>query len=127
MLKAPVQVSEEELIRQRMAIDEARKIVADMSADALRPLTASVVTFGCQMNTKHEITKKPQPRGFLILCPHNQTSTGGSSGGTRTKRSRSPFLNVTAQTRPPSMSIREIIKFTKSFNTDGSTAAASAG
>lgn len=42
---------------QYQYIEEAKKIVEEKSGQKGRKLTCCVQTFGCQMNTEHEIEK----------------------------------------------------------------------
>lgn len=58
---------EDEAFRQYYFIKKAREHVKRLEEQLGRKPYACLVSFGCQMNTKHEITKKPQPRGFLVL------------------------------------------------------------
>ena len=47
----------EEPARQFYFIKKARMLVAKQEAQLGRPLTFCVTTFGCQVNTEHEISK----------------------------------------------------------------------
>lgn len=46
-----------EPMRQYYFIKKARKLLKEVSETLGRPLTACTVTFGCQVNTEHEIRK----------------------------------------------------------------------
>ncbi len=48
---------EDEPARQYYFIAKCRRHVEAESRRLGRPLTAAVITFGCQMNTEHEIEK----------------------------------------------------------------------
>lgn len=48
---------EREPQRQYYFIKKCREFIKRKSEESGRRLTASVVTFGCQMNTEHEIEK----------------------------------------------------------------------
>lgn len=47
----------EEPLRQYYFLKKAKKLVADKAKELHRPLTACTTTFGCQVNTEHEISK----------------------------------------------------------------------
>lgn len=61
MMKPDINLSEdaprEEPSRQYYYIEKAKQLIQKKSGELGRPLTAAVITFGCQMNTEHEIEK----------------------------------------------------------------------
>lgn len=56
---------EQEPMRQYYFIKKCRDYVKEKSEELGRPLTASTVTFGCQMNTENETAKAAEIAAFL--------------------------------------------------------------